>query len=39
MRNENEKWFIEAKRLHLEDGLSVNKITELVGKSHTTITA
>ena len=33
-----ETWLIEAIRLHVEEGISVNKITKLVGKSHTTIT-
>lgn len=33
-----ETWLIEAIRLHVEKGVSVNKITKLVGKSHTTIT-
>ena len=30
-----ETWLIEAIRLHVEEGISVNKITKLVGKSHT----
>lgn len=38
-RNENEAWFIEAKRLYLEENLSLSKLEEKLGKSRKTIAA